>query len=166
MGDAMGVMVSLRGVVGELEDLASECTIYMNRDTGEFYLIADELAEMVDDDDGAGELLGWAGDEAPMVREVLDSDVWLALPSSFDVHEWAIMDEYGRSLEDPALRDEIGDAIRGRGAFRMFRATVERHGLREGWERFRTQALTSIAEAWLEENGIAYAHDMEAAMEP
>ena len=48
-------------------------------------------------------------------------------------------------------------ALRGRGAFRYFKATVRRLGIADDWYAFRDQAFEEIAVAWCEDNGIAFA---------
>ena len=119
----VAVIVSLREIVEELDALPDEATLYLDRETGELYALGDEEAGLVEDG-SAEELPDWLRDEVPKIRVVLASERWLSLPTRFDVHEWAIMDEFARSLEDPDLGDELRAAIRGRGAFRMFKDAV------------------------------------------
>jgi Uncharacterised protein family (UPF0158) len=90
------------------------------------------------------------------VRDVLDSEDWLALPTKFEIHEYAIMEEFCWSVEDPSLREELLNAIRGRGAFRYFKDTIRRHGVEDEWYRYREDALEKKAIEWLEGHGIAY----------
>jgi hypothetical protein len=44
-----------------------------------------------------------------------------ALPDKFDVHEWAIMDRFSESQKVARLRNDLHAAIRGAGAFRLFK---------------------------------------------
>lgn len=98
-------------------------------------------------------------DEVTRVREVLESENWLPLPTRFDIHEWAIRDEFARSVDDPDLRDELLNAIRRPGALRNFKDAMHRRGIRESWYSYRTAALTQIAVDWLDEHGIPYTRD-------
>lgn len=159
----MATVVSLGKVVDELDAMADECAAYLNRQTGELYTLPDEVAGMVEDDADPEDLAEWLGDEVPKVREILESEDWLALPTRFDIHEWAIMDGFARSIDDPGLQDELLGAIRGRGAFRYFKDTVHRRGIQEDWYGFRTAALERIAADWLDGHGISYTHDEDAA---
>jgi hypothetical protein len=86
------------------------------------------------------------------------------VPTSFDIHEWAIMDELSRAIEDPYLSDEVLDAIRGAGASRCFRDAIHRNGIQESWYGFKTAALAEVAADWLDRHGVAYTRDVGAAL--
>lgn len=53
-------------------------------------------------------------------------DRFVKLPSKFEVHEWAIMEKFSRSVEQIGKREELLDAIHGAGAFRNFEAVPRR----------------------------------------
>lgn len=152
--------VSLREVVEELEILPDEATLYLERETGELYALGDEEAGLVEDGQ-AEELPDWLIDEVARIREVLTSGRWLSLPTRFDVHEWAIMDAFARTVEDPGLSDELITAIHGRGAFRAFKDALHRRGAKQDWYRFRDAAIADIAAAWLDGHAIAYVRDLD-----
>jgi hypothetical protein len=155
-------VVSIRAVVEELDALIDEATAYLNRATGELRSFRDEEVSAVED--GELDLVPeWLEDELPVIREILESEEWLALPTRFDIHEWAIMDGFARSIEDADLRDELTGSIRGRGAFRCFKDVLYRRGIQESWCRFRAEALARIAVEWLDEHGVPYVRDDEAA---
>jgi hypothetical protein len=157
----VAVTVSLREVVDELESLTEESTLYLDRETGELYAIGDEEARLVEDGAAATDLPDWLHDELPRIREVLTGQRWLSLPTRFDIHEWAIMDEFAQASDDPGVRDELLTAIHGLGAFRAFRDAVHRRGLQESWYRYRASAVARIAMAWLDEHDIAYTRDSD-----
>ncbi|MDO9557324.1 MAG: UPF0158 family protein [Coriobacteriia bacterium] len=159
----MATIVSLRQVVDELDILTDESSVYLNRQTGELYTLPDEVAGMVEDDADPEDLAEWLGDEVPKVREILESEDWLALPTRFDIHEWAIMDDFARSIDDPELQDELLGAIRGRGAFRYFKDTIHRREIQQDWYDFKTAALAQIAADWLDGHGISYTRDAGAS---
>jgi hypothetical protein len=159
----VGVTVSLREVVDELESLMDESTLYLNRDTGELYPLGDEEARLVEDGAEAEDLPEWLQDELPKIRRVLTAERWLSLPTRFDIHERAIMDEFARASDDPGVRDELFTAIHGRGAFRAFKDAVHRRELQESWYRYRASAVARIAMAWLDEHDIAYIRDVDVA---
>ena len=159
----MAVTVSLRRVVDELEAQTEGSAAYLNRETGDLYTLREEEAGLVENDADLDDLPDWQRDDVDGVREVLESEDWLPLPTSFDVHEWAIMDEFSRSIDDPDLRGELLNAIRGAGAFRCFRDALHRRGIHESWYSYKTAALGQIAADWLDGHGIAYTRDESAA---
>jgi hypothetical protein len=91
-----------------------------------------------------------------MAGEILETDHYLPLPTKFDIHEYSIMERFCLAVDDDALRDDLCDAIRGRGAFRRFKDRVQVYGLAEAWYRYRDAALREIAVAWCDEHGIPY----------
>jgi hypothetical protein len=157
----MAGVVSLRAVVEELDALTDESTAYLNRTTGELCSFQDDQVSAVED--GELDLVPeWLEDELPKIREILGSEEWLALPTCFDIHEWAIMDGFARSVEDTDLRDELAGSLRGRGAFRFFKDVVHRRGIQQDWYRYRAETFARIAAEWLDEHGVAYVRDDEA----
>ena len=66
------------------------------------------------------------------------------------------MEQFCSSVEDTDIRDELCDAIRGRGAFRRFKDSIQVYGMAEDWYRYRDAALREIAIGWCEEHGIRY----------
>jgi uncharacterized protein UPF0158 len=152
----MAVVVSLRKVVDEIDVLMDGWTAYLNKQTGELFTLQEDSAELVETDADLEDLPDWQREQIPKIREILESDDWLELPTKFDIHEWAIMDQFSSSVDDPDLRNELRKAIRGAGAFRYFKDTIHRHGLQESWFSYRTAALEQIAIEWLDEHEIAH----------
>ncbi len=153
------MVISLRKVVEELEILPDEATLFLQPETGQLIALGDEEAGLVEDG-RTDELPDWLADELPAIQEILAAEHWLPLPTRFDIHEWAIMDAFARSREDPGLGDELLAAIHGRGAFRVFKDVLDRRGVQQDWYRFREEAVAEIASAWLDERGIAYTRDL------
>ena len=134
-------------------------TAYLNRQTGEIYSFPDELEALDEDDldEEDDELdVDFPPEELPKVREILGSEDWLPLPTKFDIHEWNIMRGFCDTVADAGLRDELQEAIHGRGAFRWFKDAVHRHGVEKTWYQFRDEALDEIAKDWLEEHEVPY----------
>jgi hypothetical protein len=92
----------------------------------------------------------------PKVREVLGSPDFIPLPDRFEIDEWTIMRHFAESQSNPEHREDLLSAIRGRGAFPLFKSLLPRLNLREEWFRFRAEALDQIASDFLEVNGVPY----------
>jgi Uncharacterised protein family (UPF0158) len=152
----MPIPVPLQDVVDEMDSLTDEATAYLNRGTGELYTIRVDELDLVEHEDDPGDLPDWQRETLSKAREIVDSEDWLPLPNKFDIHEYAIMQEFCLSVDNPRLKDELLNAIRGSGAFRYFRDTIRRHAIQEAWYQYRHDAFEKKAIEWLEENGIAY----------
>ncbi len=83
-------------------------------------------------------------------------DHYLPLPSKFDIHEYRIMERFCYAVDDDEMRDDLFNAIQGRGAFRRFKDSIHKHGVADDWYKHRDDALKEIAIAWCEENGMQY----------
>ena len=125
---------------------------YANRRTGEVRVVTDEELRSAEDDGDTSERPEWERDMVAEAREILDSGEWLSLPTSYEIHEWEIMERFARGLPDPSQRGSVLDAIRGRGAFQRFKRTVRELGIEPLWFAHRTRAFEDIARAWLQEN--------------
>lgn len=155
----MPLPVSLKTIGDELSLVSEQSTAYINRRTGDVFHVSDEhtlLIEDAADEDEELERPDWEREHLAQVREVLDGGDWAALPDAHEIHEWNIMRDFAASVPDERLRNELLDAIHGRGAFRMFRSAVERAGQRAAWFAYRDAALREIARAALDELGIPY----------
>jgi len=147
----MSFMVSLRDVVNEMAETSDDQTAFLNRRTGELISLTDEQRYLLEN--------GRAAD-APEVqrelREVLQAGDLLELPSSFEHHEYSIVEQFCRSIKDPDHQEQLLAAIRGKRAFRDFKAIIATLGLEGAWMHFRNRAYEGIAIAWLQQNDIAY----------
>ena len=155
----MSDVVSLRAVVEEMDVLNEEWTAYLNRCTGELITVTQEDIRAAESEDQSGDLPDWQRELLPKIREVLESDDFVPLPSKHEIHEYSIMERFCDQGEDAGLREELLSAIRGRGAFRRFKDRNHDRGVEEAWYQCRQRALEDIAAEWLEANGIAYTRE-------
>lgn len=150
----MPAKVSLQDVVEAMDLPNQEWESFLDPESGEIITVTDEdhSALAAEDED----LPEWQREQLPKLREVVGSDRFLQLPDATEIHEWSIMERFSQGVEAPAARDALLVAIHGRGAFRMFRATLERFELRDEWYAFRGAVFEEIARSWLREHGIPF----------
>ena len=84
-----------------------------------------------------------------------DRDGFYRLPTSFDIRDYDIMEDFVETLSG-AAHDRLDSAILGRGAFRRFKDTVYDLGIDQQWYDFQAAAYKRKAARWCEENGIEY----------
>ena len=63
------------------------------------------------------------------LRDIVETDHYLPLPDRFEINEYQIMERFCLSVDDEDMRDDLCDAIRGRGAFRSSKTGCRRMGL-------------------------------------
>lgn len=84
-----------------------------------------------------------------------DEEVWLYLDAIWPRQGWRDMADFIATVEDPALAERLNYAIRGKGAFRMFKDVVystENEGTR--WGIFSDEREAGRARHWLAERGL------------
>jgi len=152
----MPLPISLREFVDDMETLSDECEVYLNRKTGEFLGMTEEMIHDAERDEDDEDIPEWEVKLLPKIREAQNSEDWLPLPSKFDIDEYRIMRDFASTISDDSLRGDLLDTIGGRGTFGRWKSMLARHGRMEAWYEFRAAALQKIAIAWLDEHGIAY----------
>ena len=152
----MAVVVSLKDIVDAMDEVGSEWESYLNPETGEIVTVTDEDQIALESHEPEENLPEWQREDLSKVRRALESGQFIQLPDQFDIHEWSIMERFCLAVRDEARREELLDAIHGRGAFRHFRSTIERLGITDKWYDFRYKELEQIAKDWLEDHEIPY----------
>jgi hypothetical protein len=106
-------------------------------------------------DEARRKLPDWMEDERRRV-EAICADVtgrYLRVPIGAEYGAPGILDAFASTLTDPSLRDEIRNAMRGRGAFRRVKDALHRRGKLELWHRYQEQRQLACAREWLREQG-------------
>jgi hypothetical protein len=156
----MGTAVKLEAVIDAM-DLPEEWESLIDPETGQIVTISEDDRFVLDQEDEGEDVdtCEWQRESIAEIRKVLDSGRAIALPGKFDIHEWDLMRRFALSVEDPDASAELFNAIHGTGAFRLFRMTSDRLGMRDRWFEYRAEALREIAREWLEAHGIEYVEE-------
>ncbi len=154
----MPATVRLSEIVDALEMQFDESSSFLDRDTGQVETVSDVLLGEAEDsgDDEEPDLPTWQKQEWEIAKRIVSTDRFQKLPTKVEVHEWAIMQDFSRSVESDRIREDLLLAIHGAGAFRNFKDTLRRHGIESAWFAFRAEALRQIALDWCEENHIVW----------
>lgn len=154
----MPATVRLDDIVDALEMQFDTSSSFLDRDTGEVETVSDVLLREAEKSgaDEEPDLPTWQKQEWEIAKRIVSTDRFQKLPTKFEVHEWAIMEDFSRSVESDRIREELRHAIHGAGAFRNFKDTLRRHRIESAWFAFRAEALRQIALNWCEENHIVW----------
>ncbi len=155
----MAVEVNLETIIEALELADDSSSCFLDRETGEVHSITEEEFGLAEDPETDFEdLPDWQRDIVKLARIIQQHEGkrYLALPDKFDVHEWAIMDRFSESLRVARLRNDLHAAIRGAGAFRLFKYLLTEHNLWDAWNQFKETELRQIAMQWCQEHGIVF----------
>ena len=153
----MSATVLLKDVIDALEMQFDESSSFLDLDTGRVETVSNDLLGQADESVGEEpDLPAWQKQEWEIAKRIVSTDRFQELPTKFEVHEWAIMQNFSRSVESDSIREDILNAIHGPGAFRNFKETLRRHRIESDWFAFRREALRLIALNWCGENHIVW----------
>ena len=132
--------VKIQDIIDAMEmiDQYSEC--FIDKETGEI----EQISDMV-----------MTREEQEEIYDRLDEHEFYRLPSSFDLREYDIMEDFISDMPE-GVRDRMYSVIQGRGAFRRFKDMVYEMGIEQLWYEFHDDAYRMKAVRWCEENGIEY----------
>lgn len=169
----MDAVISLKEVIDALEMVGDETTSYLDPATGEIFTVIGEYGYFEDDEEDWEEDEGEESQEERREADLSQLPLWqqeyvtqkrafmarpnlVVLPDKFEIHEWAIMEEFARAQTKRGVREQLLNAVHGNGAFRHFKGAVRRLNIEQDWYRFRDEAIADIAREWLDEQDLPY----------
>lgn len=132
--------VKLSDIIDAIEMTDQYSEYFLDKETGNVEWVSD---------------MAMTQEEQEEVYDRLDEHGFYRLPTSFDIHDYDIMEEFVYTLSGSA-RDKLASAIQGKGAFRRFKDTVIRLGIDQEWYDFQSAEYKRKAVRWCEDNGIEY----------
>lgn len=151
----MAASVRLEDIIEVLELQLDEASSYLDTETGTLHTVSKDLLQAAEEREEPY-LPKWQEQEWKIAQQIFETERFLKLPSNWDVHEWDIMRQFSDQVESANIRADLLRAIHGRGAFRIFKDTVQRYGMESSWRQFRTSALREIATDWCEEHRLQW----------
>src|SRR5919204_3166081 len=125
----MAPPVKLQDILEGMDFQSDERSSYLNTVTGEVVSITDEELRAAEHDAPLDDFPAWQHDAIRIAGEILEMDHYLPLPTKFEINEYRIMERFCLSVDDDDIRDDLCNAIRGRGAFRRFKDRVQAYGI-------------------------------------
>ena len=116
--------VKLSDIVEGSDFQSDERSSFLNLTTGDVVAITDEEIRAAENDAPLEDFPEWQHDAIRIARDIVETDHYLPLPDRFEIHEYSIIERFCLSVDDDDMRDELCDAIRGRGAFRRFKDRI------------------------------------------
>lgn len=132
--------VKLSDIIGAIEMANQYSESFLDRETGEIVWISE---------------MAMTSDEQEEAYEQLDEHGFYRLPSTFDIREYDMMEEFISSLPEP-LQNKLEQVIRGKGAFRRFKNTIRYLGIEDEWYQYQASEYRRKAIEWCEENELEY----------
>ncbi len=132
--------VKLSEIIDAIEMTDRESEHFLDKETGEIVRISEMAMER---------------EEREKAYDTLDEHGFYRLPTSFDINEYSIMEDFVYSLPESQCK-RLAGAICGRGAFRRFKDCIRQMGIDEQWYEYQGDAYKRMAAEWCENNGLEY----------
>jgi hypothetical protein len=71
-----------------------------------------------------------------------------------EFNEYEIIEEFILSIKDQRIREELYEAIQGRGAFRRFKDGLIEHSVDKHWYKYRENKIKELVIQWCKEHDI------------
>ena len=91
--------------------------------------------------------------------EDYEDDEIYDLPSSYEINEYSMMEEFIDNIEDDKHREMLFRLIQGKGAFRRFKDYCIDYGFINDWYKLREDKLKEIAINWCKDHDFEYLDD-------
>ncbi len=132
--------VRLSDIIDAIEMADQYSEYFLDRETGEIVWISD---------------MAMTSDEKEETCDQLDAHGFYRLPTSFDIREYDMMEEFIDSLPEPSW-SRLEQVIQGKGAFRRFKDIIRQLGVGDQWYKFRSSEYKKHAIEWCKENNLEY----------
>ena len=106
---------------------------------------------------------------AEIIAMIEDGDQFVRLPNQYEIDEYRIMEEFadfagsGLKYVSDEQAQEIGsalcDSLRGKGAFRRYKITLNKYGIAEEYYAYRHIYYTELAKEWCQVYGIKFVRE-------
>lgn len=142
----MSLKVNLEQIIEGMEMQSEQNRSFLNLKTGEVVFVSQEVLTIAEDEDEYENLPEWQQDELETAKTIVfHMDQYASLPSSFEINEYNMMEDFCYSLSDQQKRDLLLNSIHGKGAFRRFKDKIHQLEISDQWYAFRDQKYTEIA---------------------
>jgi hypothetical protein len=164
----MSLPVRLDDVIKALEAAVEQHSQYLDKRTGEIFMVTNEEIEAAEEDELISEYPDWQREGILKAREILKSDDFVELLTQFDIDDYKIMEEFCLAFDDRQVGEHLLGHIKGSGAFRRFRNAIHSMGAEKAWHEFRRTEIEKLAIEWLEQEGIGYTREdaIQVSVEP
>ncbi|SEN37202.1 Uncharacterised protein family (UPF0158) [Mesobacillus persicus] len=150
-------IANLADIIDGMETAMDGWSHFLSLKTGEVIFIQEGELNKAEEVESYEDLEKWEQEDLEIAFDVVENfEDYLELPSSYDINEYEFMRDFCFLVEDERAKNDLLNAIQGRGAFRRFKDRVAWLGMLDEWYQYRNGRYREIAIEWCEENGVEY----------
>jgi len=130
---------------------------FLNTKTDQVFMFTDEELHAAQRDEDLSDSAEWYCEAVVRAKHYLENpDDYLSLPEKYDFNEYRIIEKFIARVIVAKQSEMLFQSIHGKGAFRRFKAVLEKLGLTDEWYKYRGQKLREFVEFWCRENKIDF----------
>lgn len=160
----MNSPVKLSELINSFLFNSPENTIRFDRQTGKIVTIEKSIMDAVeeDDEDSLTNAPDWQKEEIEMAGSITEDNGtrFIEAPDPFDFHEYRQMEKFISLLSDREKAEKLWKSIKGGGAFRNFKNTLNSLGIEDQWFQYIDKATKQFLIEWAEANHVKYLDDL------
>ena len=160
----MNPPAKLSDLILALEMPSEEFRTYFDRKTGAVVSVEETMLSSLEDgeEEDLDDLAEWRKEEYEVAKEIVadDGSRFLSPPDKFEFHEYQVMEDFIRSIDDNEAANQLWRAIKGRGAFRYFKDTLHKLGIQQSWYDYLEDAQREFVIGWAKENNVPFEDDL------
>lgn len=148
--------VKLDELVGEIELQIDDTFTFINTTTGEVITLTREEIGAAEDEKPLEKFPQWQRENIKKAISIVEDEdgVYIDFTLRNDFNEYDIIEDFIGTLEDENIREELYEAIRGRGAFRRFKDGIIEHGVDKQWYNYKESKIKELVIEWCKEQDI------------
>jgi hypothetical protein len=148
--------VKLDDLVGEIEMQMEDTFTFLNTLTGEVITLTREEYGAAEDEKPVEKFPEWQRENIEKAIKIIEDEdgVYVDFTLRNDFNEYEIIEDFIGTLEDEDIREELFEAIQGRGAFRRFKDGIIEHGVDKQWYKYKESKIKELVIEWCREQDI------------
>lgn len=148
--------VKLDDLVSEIELQIDDTFTFINTKTGEVITLMREEIGAAEDEKPLEKFPEWQRENIEKAISIIEDEdgVYVDFSLRNDLNEYEIMEEFIVGLKDQNIREELYEAIQGRGAFRRFKDGIIEHGVDKQWYKYKENKINELVIEWCKEHEI------------
>jgi hypothetical protein len=150
------VPVKLDDLISEIEIQIDEIFTYINTLTGEVITLSREEIRAAEDEAPLENFPDWQRENIEKAINIIEdeNEIYLDFTLRNEYDEYELVEEFIGTISEVEVREELFEAIQGKGAFRRFKDAIREYDIEKQWYDFKENKLKELVIEWCEEKGL------------
>ncbi len=149
--------VKIQDIIDAVDFDSEMSESYLNMKTGEVCIYGEDELQAAEEDEDLSDSPEWYREAVTRAKQYIENqDDYLSFPEKYDFNEYRIMEKFIARVPVKEQSEILFQSIKGKGAFRHFKSTLERFALVDRWYEFKDGKMREFVEFWCKENGIEF----------